>query len=154
MGIYVIFYPAGQHTYWICILHSRILTQARNCLEIFRIPIFVNGSINLHFKKTVSESVNNLFSQNSVKGLSKHWIMMCCAKLPQSCTTLWNPMDCSPPDSSVHEDSPSKNTGVGCHFVLQGIFPTQGLNQGLLHWQAGSLPLAPPGKPILNHKKS
>ena len=30
-------------------------------------------------------------------------------------------------------DSPSKNTGVGCHFLLQGIFPTQGLNPGLLH---------------------
>ena len=30
-------------------------------------------------------------------------------------------------------DSPGKNTGVGCHFLLQGIFPTQGLNLGLLH---------------------
>ena len=40
-----------------------------------------------------------------------------------------------------------KNTGVGCHFLLQGIFPTQGSNLHLLHWQAGSLPLAPPGKP-------
>ena len=41
-----------------------------------------------------------------------------------------------------------KNTGVGCHFLLQGIFPTQGLNSclsHLLHWQSGSLPLAPPG---------
>ena len=37
---------------------------------------------------------------------------------------------------------PGKNTGVGCHFLLQGIFPTQGLNQSLLcllHWQADSL---------------
>ena len=42
---------------------------------------------------------------------------------------------------------PGKNTGVGCHALLQGIFPTQGLNLGLLHWQADSLPLAPPGKP-------
>ena len=31
--------------------------------------------------------------------------------------------------------------GVGCHFLLQGIFPTQGLNLYLLHWQADSLPL-------------
>ena len=30
-------------------------------------------------------------------------------------------------------DSPGKNTGVGCHFLLQGIFPTQGLNPGLPH---------------------
>ena len=44
----------------------------------------------------------------------------------------------------------SRNTGVGCHFLLQGIFLTQGLNPhllSLLHWQAGSLPAEPPGKP-------
>ena len=46
-------------------------------------------------------------------------------------------------------DSLGKNTQVGCHPLLQGIFPTQGLNLHLLHllhWQAGSLPLVPPGK--------
>ena len=46
-------------------------------------------------------------------------------------------------------DFPGKNTGVGCHSLLQGIFPTQGLNPHplcLLHWQADSLPLVPPGK--------
>ena len=46
---------------------------------------------------------------------------------------LCNPMDCSPPGSSVHGDSPGKNTGVGCHALLQGIFPTQGSNPGLPH---------------------
>ena len=53
-------------------------------------------------------------------------------------------MDCSPP-GSVHGDSPGKNTGVGFHALLQGIFSTQGWNPCLLcllHWQAGSLPLA------------
>ena len=49
------------------------------------------------------------------------------------CPTLCSPMDCSPPGSSVHGDFPSNNTGVGCHAFLQGIFPTQGLNPGLLH---------------------
>ena len=51
-------------------------------------------------------------------------------------------------------DSPGKNTGVGCHFLLQGIFPTQGSNLGLLcllNWQAGSKPLESPGKhPVTN----
>ena len=42
-------------------------------------------------------------------------------------------MDCSPPSSSVHGDSPGQNTRVGCHAFLQGIFPTQGSNSGLLH---------------------
>ena len=41
-------------------------------------------------------------------------------------------MECSPPGSSVHEDSPGKNTRVGCHALLQGNFPAQGLNPGLL----------------------
>ena len=51
----------------------------------------------------------------------------------QSCPTLCDPMDYSLPGSSVLGDSPGKNTGVGCHDLLQGIFPTQGLNPGLPH---------------------
>ena len=56
---------------------------------------------------------------------------------------------------------PGKNTGVGCHFLLQGIFLTQGSNSHLLHllhWQAGSLPLSHLGshvaKDYLNVKKA
>ena len=54
-------------------------------------------------------------------------------------------MNYSPPGSSVHGDSPGKNPGVGCHALLQEIFPTQGMNPSLLcllRWQAGSLPLS------------
>ena len=51
----------------------------------------------------------------------------------QSCPTLLDLIDCSPPGPFVREDSPGKNAGVGCHVLLQGIFPTQGSNQGLLH---------------------
>ena len=51
----------------------------------------------------------------------------------QSCPILCDPMDCSLPGSSVHKDSPGKNTGVGCHALLQGIFPAQGSNPCLLH---------------------
>ena len=77
------------------------------------------------------------------------WPRMCakctCAKLFQSCSTLCDHMDYSQP-----WDFPGKNTGVVCHALLQGIFLTQGVNLHLLcllHWQADSLPLAPPGKP-------
>ena len=62
------------------------------------------------------------------------------------------PMDSSPPGSSVHGILPGKNTGVGCHFLLQVIFLTQGSNSSLLyllHWQVDSLPLAPLGKLII-----
>ena len=44
----------------------------------------------------------------------------------QSCPILCNAMDCRLPGSSVHGGFPGKNTGVGCHFLLQGIFLTQG----------------------------
>ena len=49
-----------------------------------------------------------------------------------SCVRLCDPMDCSLPGSSVHGDSPGKNTGVGCHALVQGIFPTQRWNLHLL----------------------
>ena len=55
-----------------------------------------------------------------------------CAKSLQSCLTLCSPMDCSPPGSSVHGDSPGKNIGVDCHALLQGSFPTQRWNPSLL----------------------
>ena len=51
----------------------------------------------------------------------------------QLCLTLCYPMDCSPLGSSVHGDSPSKNTGMRFPAFLQGIFPTQVLNPGLPH---------------------
>ena len=76
------------------------------------------------------------------------------ATLVQSCLTLFDPMDYSPSRLLCPWDSPGKNTGVVCHFLLQGIFPIQGSNSSLLcllHWQAESILLAPPGKP-LKHK--
>ena len=50
-----------------------------------------------------------------------------------SCLTLCDSRVCGPPGSSVHGDSPGKNTGVSCHALLQGFFPTQGSTPGLPH---------------------
>ena len=75
-----------------------------------------------------------------------HCIWYCMLSI-QSCPTLCGPMDCNLPGSSVHRIFPSKNTVVGCHFLLQGIFLIQGLNSNLLcllHWQASTFLLAPP----------
>ena len=86
------------------------------------------------------------------------------SKSLQLCPTLYDPMNCSPP-GSIHWNSLGKNTGVGCHALLQGLFPTQRSNPHLLcllHWQTGSLapdlgtptlqadslPSETPGKPI------
>ena len=63
--------------------------------------------------------------------------MLSCSVMSYSAT----PWTVASPGSSVYGDSPSKNTGVGCHFLLQCIFPTQGSNlhlQHLPHWQADS----------------
>ena len=56
--------------------------------------------------------------------LGRKYLCVVCAYclVSQSGPTLCDPMDCSPPGSSVHGDSPGKNTGVGCHAFLQGIF--------------------------------
>ena len=73
-----------------------------------------------------------------------------CWRAAQSLPTLCNHMDCSPTRLLCPWNFPGKNTRVGCHALLQGIFLTQGLNLHLLcllHWQVGSLQLALPGNP-------
>ena len=74
--------------------------------------------------------------------LTKTLVYVCCVRkymcavlclVAESYLTFCDPMDYSPPGSSVHGDSPGKNTGVGCHAHLQEIFPAQGSNPGLLH---------------------
>ena len=61
----------------------------------------------------------------------------------QLCPTLCDPVDCSPP-FFYPRNFPGKNTRGGCNFLLQGLNPSF---LYLLHWQADSLPLMPPGKP-------
>ena len=72
-----------------------------------------------------------------------------CIVPSRSVVSLCDLMSCSPPGSSLHGDSLGKNTGVGCHTLLQGIFPTQGSNPGLPHWRCilSLGPTEPPEKP-------
>ena len=77
------------------------------------------------------------------------WYLLCVqAKSLQLCPTLCDPMDCSPPGSSVHVDSPGKNTEVGCQPSSRGSSqPSLLWNPSLLCLlQAGSLALAPSGE--------
>ena len=69
----------------------------------------------------------------------------------ESSPTLCDPMDCNPPGPSVHGDSPGKNTGVGCHALLQGIFPTQGSNPGLPHCRQILYHLSHQGSQLMAH---
>ena len=70
-----------------------------------------------------------------------------CVKL--LCPTLCNPMDCSPTGSSVHGFSRQEHQSeLSC--PPPGDLPNPGIEPTslcFLHWQAGSLPLVPPGKP-------
>ena len=85
--------------------------------------------------------LTTLCRESSYKG-------QCCVLclVTQSCPTLCNTMDCSPPGSSVHGDSPS--TGVHCCVLLQGNLPDPGTEPRSPALQVDSLPSEPPGKPI------
>ena len=62
--------------------------------------------------------------------------------------TFYDPMDCSPPVSSVLGDSPGKNIRVGCHALFQGIFPAQGSNPGLPYYRQVLYQLSHQGSPL------
>ena len=78
----------------------------------------------------VSFSAQGLVGCNRAEDNSLMEAILCL--VAQLCPTLCDPVDCSLPGFSVHGDSPGKNTRAGCHVLLQGTFPIQGLNPGLL----------------------
>ena len=80
-------------------------------------------------------------------------VILCCPLLPLSVGHSVMSDSLQPhglqPTRLLHPwDSPGKNTGVGCHFLLQGIFPTQGLNPGLLHCRQILYQLSYQGSPL------
>ena len=98
-----------------------------------------------HYVKITEENKIPIFSFKSAHSFLSLYSVCQSLSRVQLFPTL---VDCSPPGCSFHGDSAGKHTGVGCHALLQGIFPTQALNPGLLHWQADSSPLAAPAEPI------
>ena len=76
-----------------------------------------------------SSEAHGIFLDQGSNPCTLHWQ----SEVSQSCPTLCDSMDCSLPGSSVHGIFPGSSTGVGCHFPLQGTFPTQGSNPGLPH---------------------
>ena len=80
------------------------------------------------------------------------YVNIYCAVLSRSVMSdFCDPMDCSPPGSSAHGDSPGQDTGMVCHFLLQGIFPTQGLNPGLPHCRRILYHLSHQGIPTMDY---
>ena len=83
-------------------------------------------------------------NQGKRKGYFSEFCVCCCMHACSVMSDSLQPHGVGPTKLLCSWNSPGKNTGVGCHFILQGIFPTEGLNPcllGLLHWQADSLPL-------------
>ena len=112
-------------------------------LKILQLKIFFSDIFSISYEKTIKSLLGNSYLFELV------CVCVCvctraCTRL-QSLSCFWpcDPIDCGPPVPLSMEFS-GKNTGVGYHFLLQGIFPTQGLNPRLLHflhWQPDSLPL-------------
>ena len=99
--------------------HTHTHTHTHNSLILKSLESYRNFSLKQHSRRIA------LFPK------MPNGTVLCC--VPQSCLTFSDPMDCSPPVSSIHWDSPGKNTGVDCLALLQGIFPSQGSNPGLPH---------------------
>ena len=85
----------------------------------------------------------------NVETVEMRYILRCrvCALL---CPILCDPMDCSLLGSSVQRDSQGKDAGRGCHARLQGIFPAQRLNWGLLHCRQILYQVSYQGSPLLS----
>ena len=94
--------------------------------------------------------------QLKLRGLSLYTLisvftmaLCCCCSVAKYSLTLLQPHDLQPARLLCPLHFPGKNTGVGCHFLLKGIFLTQKSNPHLLHWQADSLLLSHQRNPPL-----
>ena len=96
----------------------------------------------------ISPCDTNGLLRHGFKWLLWHNVSCVLCLATQLCPALCDPMHCSRPGSPVHGDSPGKSTGVGCHALLRGIFPTQGSNPGLLHCRQILYQLSHQGSPL------
>ena len=102
-------------------------------------------------------SVNNILIVGTNNRLFLHYTGFRAPACVFNCSvmsdSLW-PLGLKPASLLCLWDFPGKNTGEGCHFLLQGILPTQRSNPCLLRWQVGSLPLSLQGSPREIHAGS
>ena len=79
----------------------------------------------LHGNITSETDIYTFFNSKNCNSGIKYISVLCL--VARLCLTLCNPMDYSPLGSPVRGDFPGKNTRVGCHALLQGLFPSQEL---------------------------
>ena len=123
--------------------------KLQNIILIYKNSVVFLYTLNKQFKmkqKTVSYIIPSQRIKHLWINLTKE-VKICTVKVKvlvtQSCLTLCKPL--WPGKLFCPWSSPGKNTGVGCHFLLQGIFPTQKLNPGLMHCRQ-TLLSEPPGQ--------
>ena len=104
----------GTITFPVCLL---LASPVCVCVFLRSLPVLIRTPVLLDQGCTLMTSFNPRKQRKKVKSVS---------------LTLCDPMDCSLPGSSVHGVS-RQDTGVGCHFLLQKIFPTQRWNPGVPH---------------------
>ena len=118
---------------WINMVHVLLLNGVGNGSPF---PIFLPGSLHRLRSLAGSQRVGHNWETEHITSNNPANKGPTCL-VAQSCPTLCNSLDSSPPGSSVHGDFPGKNTGGGCHALLRGgvIFLTQGSNLGLLYFR-------------------
>ena len=112
--------------------------------SIFFFHSFLSSSSHPFFLNKSIYQLRSLPKFISLESFSK-CICVCILFVAQPCLTLLQPHGVQPTGLLCPLNLPGKNTRVGCHFLLQGIFPTQVSN---LSWQADSLPLSCQGSPL------
>ena len=115
--------------------------------QVFNVTFYCQHAL-LERKVDVKKGGDELKLHQGPLGCVLPWSPHLVFLVAQLCPTLCNPVDCSPPGSSIHGDSPGKNTGVGSLSLLQGNFPTQELNWNFLHCRRILLGSEPPQKPL------
>ena len=124
-------------------LFSRVLYKWNHVVLLYHATEFENTPPKRYVPILILSYLWSLFG-NEVIFMELRWAPTEWEKVRSvSCTIVSNSLQShglQPARILCPWDSPGKNSGVGCHALLQGIFLTQGSNPGLLHWQADSLP--------------
>ena len=140
-----------QHIFSSCICYF-VLCICMFGLFIQLFIFFSFGAVNLEDSTNISQKIKNIIIISYDPALPllgiypKNVLNALYHNRVQLFVTPWTEAHQAP----LSMDFPGKNTGMGCHFLLQEVFPTQGLNLcllHLLHWQADSLPLCHLGSP-------
>ena len=103
------------------------------------------SNIEFYIHPTENEDRDRVKICSEIQDFKNTYVLFHCL-VAQSCPTVCNPWTVAH-QAPLSVGFASKNAGVGCHFLLQGLFPTQGLNPCLLHWQEDSLLLSHQGSP-------